>query len=169
MSAGDPLFVLRKGWPQDERYIVELWANMHAKTKNGRGHGPNYPIEQRALVTRILRRPTTEVRVACEPSDLHAIMGFAVVEPRVKLPRVYWVFVRREAQRMGIATTLIAELALKQCVFTHHVVEPGFSVVSHRLGNRWSYSYFANFEDKPLGDIYQPGVGFSALNKEIGQ
>ena len=148
----EPFFRVRQGGPEDHGFIVDSWRGSFRRSTTGTDHGPNYVVEQKSLVHRILGRSTTEVRVACSFEDKDAIHAYAVIEPSATLPRIYYVYVRNSSRKLGMAKQLLLDLTRRTCIFTH---KPELSCVDvMRKVPRWCYSYFANFEDAPLGSFY---------------
>jgi GNAT superfamily N-acetyltransferase len=177
-------FSVRLGVPDDHAYVFDTWHRAHQASTNGEDHGPNFIVEQKHLIRRILARPTTELRIAADAEDSYAIHGYAVVEPAfgrarsiggppVALPRVYYVYVKGSSRRLGIAKALLADLLSMTAIYTH---KPKRNLLHKKVmldsydkeGKKefriervlppppkdWTYSYFANFEDKPLDETY---------------
>jgi GNAT superfamily N-acetyltransferase len=155
---------VRHGGPNDHAYVVDSWYQSHGASANGEDHGPNFVTEQKALIRRILARPTTELRVACDADDSDAIHGYAVLEPPfgiqrgmglppVALARLYYVYVKGVSRRLGIAKALLADVAKGPCIYTHKPRRALLKMLP-KPPSQWTYSYFANFEEKPLDETY---------------
>lgn len=75
---------------------------------------------QQRLIEALLRRPKTQVLVACQYNDADLIFGYLVGEP----PRIlHWVYVKKPFRNSGIMARLIKaagySTTLEDCVFTH--------------------------------------------------
>lgn len=145
-----PFFRVRQGIADDYGFILETWQFHFRRTVAGRDHGHNYLVEQKRLIRRVLGRPSTELRIACSWEDANAIHGYAVLEKSASRPRIYFVYVRDDSRRLGMATQLLLDMTRRACVFTHR---PCVQAIE-RAVPQWCYSYFANFEDEPLGSSY---------------
>ena len=107
--------------------------------------GPRYISEQKSLINDILSRASTEVRVAVVPDDDDAILGYAVVgHLKTLLPRIYYVYVKSEARKLGVATSLLEDLKARQVVYTHKPARTLAAVLPKP--ENWVFSYFRNWE-----------------------
>jgi ribosomal protein S18 acetylase RimI-like enzyme len=97
---------IRLGRPSDLAYVVDTW------TKRGHERGERLR-EATARVRAILARPDSVLRVATLPDDSDAILGWAVVasatlsDAEISLPKLHYVYVRKEARQQGIARRLL--------------------------------------------------------------
>lgn len=138
-------FMQRSGRPSDRPFVLESWQASNSTTTLGREMGPRYVSEQKTLCNAILDRPTTAVRVACLPDDDDAIMGYAVVgHLDTLLPKIYYVYVKSEARKLGIATTLLGDLRDRTVTYTHKPARTLAAVLPKP--ETWLFSYYRNFE-----------------------
>jgi ribosomal protein S18 acetylase RimI-like enzyme len=150
-------FVIRPGRTGDHAFIADSWQNAHARTAIGKEMGPHYMSEQKELVRRILSWPTTIVRVAADKEDDEAIHGYAVTSESTdesKETRLYYIYVKHDARRLGIANALIGHLRNRPVTYTH---KPKGTPCVHCTGqaladvlprpSQWTFSYFANFTE----------------------
>lgn len=114
------LFSLRPGRETDFPFVVSSWLASDRHSPSGRDMGGLYYDTHRETVRRVLMR--AELRVACVPDSDDAIMGWAAVHAEGDTPAVFYVYVRRDARRLGIARSLLGELLSKPCDYTHRPV-----------------------------------------------
>lgn len=137
-------FSQRPGRPSDRPFILESWQASNSITTLGREMGPRYVSEQKALCNEILDRKSTTVRVACDPDDEDAIFGYAVVGSLDTLiPRVYYVYVKSEARKLGVATSLLEDLRDRSVVYTHKPVRTLACVLPKP--ENWTFSFYRNW------------------------
>ena len=152
MQASTAFYRLRPFVENDRAYIEDSWVNTDQKAREKKGGG-SYIVNQKALIRRIISRPTTEVRVACDVEDDDAIRGYAVVEPLVQIPRVYYVYVRSTAMKLGIGTALLRDLLSKRLVvYTHRPYRDLLTDLhqARKIPRSWMFNDFANHYDAPL-------------------
>ena len=141
----DPFYAIRPGREGDDAFVCESWQMAHAQTRLGREMGLHYVSDQKGLIRAILERPSTELRVACVPEDLDAILGYAVVGlVRDPEPRVYYAYTKAEARRLGIARALLADLLDKPVCYTHRPQSTLADAIPRPP--LWYFSYFKNWE-----------------------
>lgn len=58
-------------------------------------------------ITIVLKKPTTEVKVAVLKDDPEVILGYSVLDQGYTNTVLHWVFVKEAWRKMGIATSLI--------------------------------------------------------------
>lgn len=114
--------MLRYGKEEDRKFIMSSWLNAF---KGSYYAGPIqfnlYYKTYQEVIDRILRRPQTEVVVACLPDDEDEILGYAVVEGfGDQGPCVHWAYVKRRLRGFGIASTILAYLGVtKETEFSY--------------------------------------------------
>jgi len=138
-------FTTRPGRPSDRPFILESWQSSHSLTTLGREMGPRYISEMKGMINDILDRPSTKIRTAVLPEDDDAILGYAVVGHLETLtPRVYFVYVKQEARKLGIAKDLLGDLRDRQTIYTH---KPNRTLAMMLpKPDLWTFSFFRNWE-----------------------
>lgn len=141
----DPFFLIRAGRASDKPFFLESWQASHSLTTIGKEMGPRYISEQKELINDILSRPTTQTRVAIVPDDDDAILGYAVLgHLDTLLPRVYFVYVKQHARKLGIATALLHGLKERQVIYTHKPANTLASALPKPA--MWIFSFFRNWD-----------------------
>lgn len=134
--------VLRAVRPGDLPYLRDSWLRSNAGSAQARDERPYYRLHK-ARINRILSVPGVVVRVACSAADADAIVGWAVVTPE---PVLHYVYVRREAQRLGVARRLLAGLESMPVHYTHkpanrgHTPIPDGWMYRSYLDSGWSWN-----------------------------
>lgn len=128
----------RKGIEGDLPFVVESWLSCDRISRAGRDESdsPGYVSRFKVRAKRIIAR--SELRVICAADDPNAILAWAVVLP-VALT-VFYVYVRPEARRLGLASWLLRDLLPEPCVFTHRPIIPGV-----RAPEAWMYDREPNY------------------------
>lgn len=106
-----PIFRLRSAQPDDRRFVLSTWRRAEAEC-SAHKEGRLFPAWQDRMMADILQRPGTSIRIASPEGD-DAIVGWAVIgfPVGVSAPTVvYYVFVRPEARRFGVASMLLDDL-----------------------------------------------------------
>ena len=109
-----PVYVIRAGQASDKPFVAQCWAR-EFRASEGWVRQIDSDFITRCIYPRIeeiLNR--ADVRVAGPPEDETTVYGFSVVEPGL----VHLVYVRRAWRRMGIATALLAGIALSKYKWT---------------------------------------------------
>jgi GNAT superfamily N-acetyltransferase len=127
-----PSFAIRIATPEDRTYIECSWRKAE-RAANGHLERERFAQCQDAAMRAILDRESTVVTIAHPVADPEVIAGYLAARPPVKVirkgpsnlkeigpaPIVYFLFVRDECRRLGIARALLGELPERRdVVFT---------------------------------------------------
>jgi GNAT superfamily N-acetyltransferase len=118
LSTGDirELVKVRAGQPGDRSYVIRSWISSYNHSPIARALANSYYASYAPVIERQLAR--SQVRVACLPEEMGAILGFAVVEPERNT--VHYVCVRSQWRKKGIASLLLdRELGRTDIRYTH--------------------------------------------------
>ena len=110
-----PPFVLRDEAEGDRHYVLSTWKRSEGEaigSIEGRRFGP----WQERMMHDILARPGVRIVIA-GPSDDDSIGGWMVAQ-REPMPCVFYLFVRPELRRLGLARMLVGELAMRAVAYT---------------------------------------------------
>lgn len=112
-----PLFLIRAYEPGDLRFVVGGWhaSNRYAPASQGVKHA--IYEEDRWRIEDTIGR--SDVLVATTAEDTNALFGFACYQTGPDRPRIHYVYVKRDARRLGIARALLSHLAHEPAWFTH--------------------------------------------------
>ena len=130
-----PLWVVRHGRETDWPFLIASWVRSHADTWLSSALGHTYVQEHSRAVKEWLAHPGTQVRVAVDPSDSDAILGFAVWFGSI----VHYVYVRPGMRRMGCAKAMLEDLKADECTYTHRISK-GTRYSSALIPETWSYN-----------------------------
>jgi GNAT superfamily N-acetyltransferase len=147
VSDPDFAFALREGRPDDHAFVAESWLQSDKHSPSGRDDGPGYMARAKVRIRRILGR--SELRVLCSKEDSDAILAWAVVGhlagvrpgPDPLRPAVYYVYVRTELRRQGLARLLLSDLKDRDVTYTHRPVVRGLTPPAG-----WVYDRAPNYE-----------------------
>jgi GNAT superfamily N-acetyltransferase len=166
-----PSFAVRLAMPTDMNFIRTCWRGSQ-REQWGRIEGVRYAQNQDAAMNAILGRPSTCVFVAHAAEDPDTIAGFLIARPGAPVlhkgpgrfptreigpaPVVHFIFVRKEARRIGIARMLLGDLTERRDVVytTRPAQERRFNEQTGanewlksdlRIPNGWSYSPRSQF------------------------
>lgn len=115
------LFGIRPGRASDHAFIVSSWLGGDKYSPAGRDMGAVYVIEHEITVYMLLARLDVEVRVAHAPDDDDAILGWAVCKPTSPAV-VFYAYTKRDARKLGIASSLLDDLRDQRVEYTHRPV-----------------------------------------------
>ncbi len=102
------IMAFRTGWEDDRSFILATWlrglyyGNPLFKEIEKDVFMENY----HRIISDVLDRATTTVRVAVLKDDLNVILGYAVFSSETTL---HWVFVKEAWRKIGIASKLIPQ------------------------------------------------------------
>lgn len=113
-SPAAPVFVLRAEVPEDRRFVLATWLRAEADS-SAHSEGRHFSQWQHAMMGGILARPSTRIVVASPEGD-DAIAGWAALGGNERAPVVYYVYVDKEARRLGVARLLLGALIDRQDV-----------------------------------------------------
>jgi hypothetical protein len=134
-------FTIRPIRPTDVAFVTESWMRSASQTVIGRDSGPGYIREMKRTIRDILARPTVTPVVACDLEDKDAIYGYCVADLEAP-PVVYYLYVKAEARRFGIARGLLGGLLAGQRVeYTHRPSVP-FRLP---IPESWTYNHVRNY------------------------
>lgn len=146
MSDPDFAFTMRVGGADDHAFVLESWLQSDKHSPSGRDDGRGYMVRQKVRIRRILKR--SELRVLCSRDAPEAILAWAVVLPPNKRgfvdldwAVVYYVYVRHELRRQGLARLLLADLKGVAVTYTHRPVVRGLTPPAG-----WVYDRAPNYE-----------------------
>lgn len=114
---GEDFYRIRYAVRTDTPFIVDSWLKSDQHTRQARDVGRGiYFANHSKVVKAILARGDTRTLVAHVPDNEDAILGWAAMG----LNTAYYVYVRSDARRMGIARALLAPLLGRKGVdYTH--------------------------------------------------
>ena len=142
-----PSFALRVATPEDRNYIECSWRKAE-KSANGHLERERFAQCQDMAMRAILDRESTTVTIAHPVADPEVIAGYLVARAPVRVirkgpsslreigpaPIVYFLFVRDECRRLGIARSLLGELPERRdVIFTTRPAQ-------HKEGDVWKRS-----------------------------
>lgn len=136
MSDPDFAFTVRVGVVDDHAFAIESWLQSDKHSPSGRDDGRGYMARAKVRIRRILGR--SELRVLCSKDAPEAILAWAVVQPPTIL---YYVYVRHELRRQGLARLLLADLKGVAVTYTHRPVVRGLTPPAG-----WVYDRAPNYE-----------------------
>ena len=110
------LFAVRASGPDDLPFVRDSWLTSNAHSPQARGER-GYYRRHKVRLNAILQDPGTTVLVACASDAPGAIVGWAVTAHRL----VHYVYIRREAQRLGLARLLLGNMAYEPATYTHRL------------------------------------------------
>ena len=119
-----PAFRLRVAVEDDRNYILSTWRRSERESK-GAAEGAYFATLQGGEMRAVLDRESTSVTIAHPESSPETILGWCALRAPVTVvhkgpivrreigpaPIVYFVHVRPELRRVGVAALLLAELA----------------------------------------------------------
>jgi GNAT superfamily N-acetyltransferase len=146
-------FVVRAEKPDDRRFVLSTWKRAEAECSahtEGRHFGPL----QEQMMAAVLGRASTRVIIASPEGDDDAIAGWACISDDAH-PIVYYVYVRPEARRIGIAKMLLGGLTLERndVLYTARPArvrtESGWGPSPVPIPKDWRYMPRLNFLELP--------------------
>jgi GNAT superfamily N-acetyltransferase len=108
-------FFLRAGKEADHHYVLSTWRRAEAEGRADIEHGRFLPWQQRYMAD-ILARPNTRIIVASLRYD-DSIAGYAVINDSPGSMGIYFVYVDKDARRIGIATMLLSRFGQNERVY----------------------------------------------------
>jgi GNAT superfamily N-acetyltransferase len=129
------LVKLRAAQPGDRSYVLKTWVSGYNHSPIARALGNCYYRAWAPIIERQYSR--SDIRIACVPDEPGAIIGFAVVQPKLKL--LHYVAIREKWRRKGVASLLLsAELECADIKYSHtpppHIVVPAGWVYAPMTG-----------------------------------
>ena len=124
-------FYLRVGVEDDLRFIKATWIRAEGEASSN-VEGKQFPLWQTQYMQEVLARGSTVVTIA-SPEDSDAIAGWCVTGPG---PVVYYVYVRPEARRNGLAKMLLGSVLGAPSARVIYVCKPA----RERVDGRWQPS-----------------------------
>jgi hypothetical protein len=147
-----PAYVLREGRLTDRAFVFSSWQGSDRYSPIGcRLPKTVHESETRRTIESILARRGVMIRVACDPEEPDAILGFAVLAPAWDTPVVFFVYVRDidGYRERGIARSLLADLLDKRVFYTHEPsVKPRLvdgRRVPLRMPEGWTFNPHRNY------------------------
>lgn len=131
----EPLFFVRGGTSSDHQFVLASWVESDRHSPAARDVIDVHRQEHRALAERLVF--SHSLTVAHAPGDPDAILGWALTGDSGE---VYYVYVKRDARRLGIARALLGDLVSRPCVYTHRPVVRGIT-----LPEGWTYNPYRNW------------------------
>lgn len=100
---------IRLGKPDDLAFVVDCWTKYEARSSRGRRFR-----DSTSHVRALLARDGSRLLVAHVPGEPDSILGWAATEDGVAGPErvpacIHYVYVRKDARRLGVASALIGE------------------------------------------------------------
>ena len=135
-SSQESLFYIRNLLPADEPFIVDSWVEANRETARAQDAGSVYYAEQKALVRDLISRPTVTTRVAHVPDDVDAILGWCVFDFGPKTV-VHYVYVKRNARKLGVARALLEQLIPLDCYYSHR---PVYASMFNSIPKNWTFN-----------------------------
>lgn len=132
------MFTVRPGTRDDYAFVIDSWLTSHEHSTVGQDARGVYYQRQKALIRAILARESTALRLAHAPGEPDAFLGWSCTAPTAK--RVYYVYVKRDARQLGIATSLLEGFDAPVTFCAKPVVR-GLSVP-----RGWTYDPYANHD-----------------------
>lgn len=111
-----PMFAIRGYLPGDYNFVVAGWhaSNRYAPPSQGISH--NVYEEDRARIAALIER--SDVMVATTPDNGDALFGFACYQTGGTV-LIHYVYVKRDARRLGIARALLSHLSQERATYSH--------------------------------------------------
>jgi GNAT superfamily N-acetyltransferase len=106
-------YALRPAQPADAVYVMHSWLRSYESSAVARDMGRSYYLSHERTIRRILER--ADVLVACLEDDPETIVGYAVTGPET----VFYVYVKKDFRRLGIARALLAPYLELATIYTH--------------------------------------------------
>lgn len=102
---------IRSPEAKDKNLIMATWlkGNYYGSPLFGLMPQALYFEEYAKFIYQILNTPGVEIRIACDQGNPHWVVGFAVFRG----PDLYWVYVKRDFRRRGIAALLLKDKGIK--------------------------------------------------------
>ena len=100
-------------------FVVDAWKRSFEDAPSVKGCEPEH---YKAEMTRAIRRLCAHgtVRIACDPTDEDAIVGFAAFTG----PELHYVYVKQPFRKMGIARMLLDGVAITRYTFRSRQARP---------------------------------------------
>jgi predicted GNAT family acetyltransferase len=116
---------IREYQPADESFVFSSWLNSYQKNSPATEAISKYVFFKfhHPILTRILKRETTEVTIACLKDDPEVVIGYLAIEKLETPPAIiHFCYVKSAFRRMGIARKLMesSDLNPNECHYTHH-------------------------------------------------
>lgn len=118
----DPAFIIRPGdfrRKGERNWIIKSWLACDRATPAARAEGARYMAAQSKRIEALLDRSGVLTLVATSAEDDNALAGFSVREGATRL---HYVYVRKAAQRVGLARMLCEGLG-EHVVCSHEPVD----------------------------------------------
>jgi hypothetical protein len=132
-SRGD--FQIRLGKIEDLPFIESSWCTSHAHAPTVLRNKSGFFAYQKKIIKLILNTPNVYVKIAHSNEDPDVIIGWACLAPSI----IHYVYVRRDARRLGVANALLSDFKRQDPVIYTHV--PLFRSI--KLPSTWSYNPYA--------------------------
>lgn len=120
--------IVTRAYSRDDGAFISLtWADQVRFGNDFMNQVPEefyYPWFQRKIGG-ILRNPETSIQIACDESDPHWIVGFAVYGPN----SIYWIYVRDGFRSQGIAALLIKDRQFKSAKTLMATTKAGHALI----------------------------------------
>jgi ribosomal protein S18 acetylase RimI-like enzyme len=107
-------FAVRGEEADDRRFVLATWKRAEAESLAHQEGRYFVPFQEEAMRL-ILSRPSTRVLIASPEGD-DTIAGWAVLGSQVTAPVIYYIYVRPESRRLGLARLLLGSICERQDV-----------------------------------------------------
>lgn len=103
----DSIISIRQAIPEDLNFVMATWLRglYYGNPWFKEIKKDNFMAKYHDIITKVLSKETTRVKVAALIDDQNIILGYSVQEPAL----LHWIFVKEAWRRMGIAKRLTPE------------------------------------------------------------
>jgi hypothetical protein len=134
-----PNFVVRAGTESDVPFICKSWLETLRSSHEARAvDSASFSRHHLAIISRILKRPGVQVRIAAPPDDDFTVYAFVVMEPG----KIHLAYTRKAWRRMGIAKELLQDQKLSEMSFSTWSPD-----VQHWAFEKYRMQYVPNWID----------------------
>ncbi len=144
-----PTFSIRGGNADDIPFILDSWVTSNRPGNFGSDNGRSYYPAEKSRIRDLLLRLGMTIRVAHVPDTEDAILGYAVLEPSPTAAVLHYVFVKRDARRLGICRALVGDLVSTPIVEYAHrsqLRDETGAYVKLPVPSHWQYNPYRAFK-----------------------
>ena len=137
------LFAIREGRPTDHAFVLSSWLGGDRFSRAGQACARVYSHEHERVARALLARDGVSLRTACATDDDDALLGWSLSEEPADglTPCVFYVYVKKGARRLGIASALLGNLTTRRCDYSH---QPLIHARDFRAPTAWTYNPYRN-------------------------